>query len=92
MRFSKMTCAIRYQEADYSFHRYCWYLLLHPACGKQMQLVYARTSHLVIWVGEVSRDSDLGMETLRQVGGELKGSSPWDVDLADVSLIEGLLS
>ena len=58
---------------------------------KQMQLIYARTSHLVIWVGEASGDSDLGMETVRQVGGELKGRSHWDVDLADVSLIKSLL-
>ena len=39
---------------------------------RQMQLIYARTSHLVIWVGEASEDSDLGMETLKQVGEELK--------------------
>ena len=58
---------------------------------KQMQLIYARTSHLVIWVGEASGDSDLGMETVRQVGGELKEGSHWDVDLADVSLIKSLL-
>ena len=58
---------------------------------KQMQLIYARTSHLVIWVGEVSGDSDLEMETVRQVGGELKGGSVCDVDLADVSLIKSLL-
>ena len=57
---------------------------------KQMQLIYARTSHLVIWVGEASGDSDLGMETVRQVGGQLKGASHWDVDLADVSLIKSL--
>ena len=59
---------------------------------KQMQSIYARTSHLVIWVGEASGDSDLGMETVRQVGGELQGGSYWDVDLANVSLIKNLLS
>lgn len=32
---------------------------------RQMQLICARTSHLVIWVGEASEDSDLGMETLK---------------------------
>ena len=31
------------------------------------------------------------METERQVGGELKGGSHWEVDLADVSLIKGVL-
>ena len=59
---------------------------------KQMQSIYARTSHLVIWVGEASGDSDLGMETVRQVGGELQGGSHWDVDLANVSLIKNFLS
>ena len=58
---------------------------------KQMQLIYARTSHLVIWIGDASGDSDLGMETVREVAGELKGGSHWDVDLADVSLIKSLL-
>ena len=57
---------------------------------QQMQLIYARTSHLVIWVGEASEDSDLGMETLRQVGEELKEGSYWDLDLANVSLIKKL--
>ena len=57
---------------------------------RQMQLIYARTSHLVIWVGEASEDSDLGMETLKQVGEELKEGSYWDVDLANVSLIKKL--
>ena len=58
---------------------------------RQMQLIYARTSHLVIWVGEASEDSDLGMETLRQVGGVLEEGSPWYVDLADVSWMKSLL-
>ena len=31
------------------------------------------------------------METVRQVGEDLKGDSHWDVDLADVSMIKGLL-
>ena len=57
---------------------------------RQMQLIYARTSHLVIWVGEASEDSDLGMETLKQVGEELKEGNYWDVDLANVSLIKKL--
>ena len=59
---------------------------------KQMQLIYARTSHLIIWVGEANGDSDLGMETVKQVGGELKGGTHWDVDLADVSLIKSVMS
>lgn len=53
-----------------------------------MQLIYARTSHLVVWVGEASEDSDLGMETLKQVGEELKEGTDWDVDLANASLIK----
>lgn len=55
---------------------------------KQMQFIYARTSHLVVWIGEASEDSDLGMQTVRQLGGELKESSNWDVNLANVSLIK----
>ena len=58
---------------------------------QQMRLIYARTSHLVIWVGEASGDSDLGMETMRQVGEELKEGTHWDVDLASVSLIKSFL-
>ena len=49
---------------------------------KQMQFIYARTSHLVVWIGEASEDSDLGMQTVRQLGEELKESSNWDVNLA----------
>ena len=58
---------------------------------RQMQFIYARTSHLVIWVGEADGDSDLGMELVRQVGEELKEGSYWDADLADASLIKDLV-
>lgn len=61
-----------------------------PCKVRQMQLIYARTSHLVIWVGEASEDSDLGMETLKQVGEDLKEGSYWDVDLANASLTKKL--
>ena len=57
---------------------------------KQMQFIYARTPHLVIWVGDASEDSDLGMQTVRQVGEELKEGNCWDVDLANASLIKHL--
>ena len=59
---------------------------------EQMQDIYARTSHLIIWVGAASEseDSDTGMETLGQLGEELKEGSYWDVDLANVSLIKNL--
>ena len=57
---------------------------------KKMQFIYARTSHLVVWVGEASEDSDLGMRTLKQVGEELKEGPFWEVDLAKVSLIRDL--
>ena len=59
----------------------------------RMEVIYARTSHLFIWVGEASEaeDSDLGMETLRQVGEELKADSLWSVDLANVSSIRDSL-
>lgn len=57
---------------------------------KQMQDIYAHASHLVVWVGAASEseDSDLGMETCRQVGEELKEGDHWDIDLANVSLIK----
>ena len=57
---------------------------------KKMQLIYARTSHLVVWVGEASEDSDLGMRTLEQIGEELKEFPLYEVDLANVSLIRNL--
>lgn len=57
---------------------------------KLMQYIYARTSHLVVWVGETSEDSDLGMQTIRQTGEELKEGDYTDVDLANVSLIQNL--
>ncbi len=37
-----------------------------------MQLIYARTRHLVVWLGEASEDSAVAMKTIRQVGSELK--------------------
>lgn len=57
---------------------------------KKMQFIYARTSHLVVWVGEESEDSDLGMRTLEQIGEELKEVPTWEVDLANVSLIRNM--
>ena len=57
---------------------------------KNMQLIYARTSHLVVWVGEASEDSDLAMRTLEQIGEELKEAPFWEVDLANVSLIRDM--
>ena len=59
---------------------------------RQMQFIYARSWHLVIWVGEADEeeDSDLGMETFEKLGEELKEGSHWDVDLANVSLIKNL--
>ena len=57
---------------------------------KKMQFIYAHTSHLVVWVGEASEDSDLGMQTLKQVGEELKEGPLWEVDLANVSLIRDM--
>lgn len=57
---------------------------------KKMQFIYARTSHLVVWVGEASEDSDLGMRTLEQIGEELKEGPFWEVDLANVSLIKNM--
>ena len=57
---------------------------------KQMQFIYARTSHLVVWIGEASEDSELGMQTLRQIGEELKEGSHSDVDLANVSFMKRL--
>ncbi len=56
----------------------------------KMRFIYARTSHLIIWVGGESKDSNLGMETIRQLGEELKEGSHWDVDLANVSSIRNL--
>lgn len=57
---------------------------------QQMQDIYAHASHLVVWVGVASEseDSDLGMETCRQVGEELKEGDHWNIDLANVSLIK----
>ena len=57
---------------------------------KQMGSIYARSSHLIIWAGEASQDSDSGMEIFRELGEELKEGSYWDVDLASVSLIKDL--
>ena len=57
---------------------------------KRMQFIYARTSHLVVWVGEASEDSDLGMRTLEQIGEELKEVPIWEIDLANVSLIRNM--
>ena len=57
---------------------------------KKMQLIYARTSHLVVWVGKTSEDSDLAMRTLEQIGEELKEAPFWEVDLANVSLIRDM--
>ena len=56
----------------------------------KMELIYALTAHLFVWVGEANEaeESDLGMETLRQVGEELKANSLWNVDLASVSLVK----
>ena len=57
---------------------------------KKMQIIYARTSHLVVWVGEASEDSNLAMRTLEQIGEELKEAPLWQVDLANVSLIRDM--
>ena len=57
---------------------------------KKMHFIYACTSHLVVWVGEASEDSDLGMKTLRQIGEELKDGPLWEADLANVSLVQDL--
>ena len=57
---------------------------------KKMRLIYARTSHLIIWVGEASEDSDLGMRTLKHIGEELKEGPSWEADLANVSLIRDM--
>ncbi len=53
---------------------------------KQMQFIYARTSHLVLWVGEASEDSDLGMQICKLVGPELEEVNYWDVDLGHLAL------
>ncbi|KAK3174418.1 hypothetical protein OEA41_001664 [Lepraria neglecta] len=55
---------------------------------KKMHFRYACTSHLIVWVGEASEDSDLGMQTLRQIGEELRDGPLFEVDLANVSLIK----
>ena len=57
---------------------------------KKMQFIYARTSHLVVWVGEASEDSNLAMRTLEQIGEELKEAQFWEVNLANVSLIRDM--
>lgn len=57
---------------------------------KKMQFIYACTSHLVVWVGEASEDSDLGTRTLELIGEELKEGPFWEVDLANVSLIKDM--
>lgn len=49
---------------------------------RQMHLIYARTQHLVVWVGERSEDSDTAMQAIRRIGREQEGENTWDVDTA----------
>ena len=52
---------------------------------RQMHLTYARTHHLIVWIGERSEDSDMAMQAMRRIGREQEGKDTWDMDTAHPS-------
>lgn len=43
---------------------------------RQMHLIYARTRHLIVWVGERSEDSDTAMQAIRRIGVNRREKTP----------------
>lgn len=52
---------------------------------RQMHLIYARTHHLIVWIGERSEDSDIAMQAMRLIGREQEGEDTWNLDTAHPS-------
>lgn len=52
---------------------------------RQMHLIYARTHHLIVWIGERSEDSDMAMQAMRRIGREQEGEDTWDIGTAHPS-------